>query len=278
MTEVAGNLNILRDLESTHLVLVSSVLVAAWLLASAVRWVLRPVAEAAPTRLRLRVLRLIPLLRLCIGVGALAVIVPILVEPSLQNMVAVVASVSLALAFVLKDYASSLVAGIVTIIEGPYQPGDWIDLDGTYGEVKLIGLRAVHIVTPQDNEVIIPHSRLWSAAISNATSGGHTVLCIADFYLHPDHDAQLAQQCLATIGEAAAGRKPETKVSVMVQEEPWGTHYKLKAYVNESRDQFTFASDLTIRGKAALRALNIRFAHAPYAEPTASKSAPQQAH
>ena len=278
MSEVAGSLRILRDLESTQIVLVAGVLGAAWLLASAVRFVLRLAAEAAPTRLRLPVLRLIPLLRLCVGIGALAVIVPILVEPSLQNMVAIVASVSLALAFVLKDYASSLVAGIVTIIEGPYQPGDWIDLDGTYGEVKLIGLRAVHIVTAYDNEVIVPHSRLWSAAVSNATSGGHTVLCVADFYLHPDHDAELAQQCLAEIGETTGGHKPDTNVSVVVQEKPWGTHYKLKAYVNESRDQFKFVTDLTIRGKAALRALNFRFAQAPFAEVAVSKSKPEQAH
>ena len=209
---------------------------------------------------------MIPSLRLCIGIGAITVIVPIIVEPSFQNMLAIVASVSLALAFVLKDYASCLVAGIVTIIECPYQPGDWIEVDGTYGEVKLIGLRAVHIVTSYDNEVMIPHSRLWSKSISNSTSGGHSVLCVADFYLHPDHDARMAQQCLSEIGTTSLGLKPDTQVSVIVQEKPWGTHYKLKAYVNESRDQFQFITDLTIRGKEALRALNIRFAQAPYAE------------
>jgi hypothetical protein len=53
---------------------------------------------------------------------------------------------------------------------------------------------------------------------------------------------------------------------VIVQEKPWGTHYKLKAHVKDSRDQFQFVTDLTIRGKEALRAMNIRFAQAPYAE------------
>ncbi len=278
MTEGTGKLEILRNLESTDVVRVASVLVLAWLLALTVRWVLRRVAEAAPVRLRLPSLRLIPLLRLCIGIGAFAAIVPIIVEPNFQNMVAIVASVSLALAYVLKDYASSLVAGMVTIIEGPYQPGDWIELDGTYGEVRLIGLRAVHIVTPYDNEVIIPHSRLWSASVSNATSGGHTVLCVADFYLHPDHDARTAHQCLAEIGATSAGLKPDTKVSVIVQEKPWGTHYKLKAYVNESRDQFQFVTDLTIRGKEALRAMKIRFAQAPYSETAVVKAVSASAH
>src|SRR6266478_5340119 len=133
MSEHAGSLGILRNLESSDLVLVAGAVVLAWLLASAIRWVLRRVAERAPLRLRLPILRMIPLLRLGVGIAALAVIVPILVEPTFQNVVAIVASVGLALAFVLKDYASSLAAGVVTILEGPYQPGDWIKLDGTYG-------------------------------------------------------------------------------------------------------------------------------------------------
>ena len=266
MTDGASRLEILRNLNSLDVLYVASALALTWLLATSVRWALRRVAEAVPLRLRLPILRVIPLLRLCIGIGALIVIVPIIVEPNFQNVVAIIASVSLALAFVLKDYASSLAAGLVTIIEGPYQPGDWVELDGVYGEVKLIGLRAVHIVTASDNEVIIPHSRLWSVGISNATSGGHTVLCEANFYLHPDHDARTVQQCLAEIGAISIGHKPETKVSVVVREKPWGTHYKLKAYVKDSRDQFQFATELTIRGKEALRALDVRFAQASYAE------------
>jgi hypothetical protein len=53
-------------------------------------------------------------------------------------------------------------------------------------------------------------------------------------------------------------------------EKPWGTHYRVKAYVRESREQFLFITDLTIRGKDILRHMNIRFAQAPYAETKAS--------
>src|SRR5882672_2846041 len=266
MSEDAGSLGILRNLESSDLVLVVSAVVLAWLLASAVRWVLGTVAERSPPRLRLPILRLVPLLRLGVAIAALVVIVPILVEPTFQNIVAIVASVSLALAFVLKDYASSLVAGVVTVLEGPYQPGDWIKLDGTYGEVKQIGVRAVHLVTAYDNEVIIPHSRLWSKSISNATSGSHSVLCVANFYLHPDHDGEAVRRRLVAVGETSGYLMPGTQVNVVAQEKPWGTHYKLKAYVKESREQFDFVTDLTLRGKEALRAMNLRFAQAPYAE------------
>lgn len=269
MSEGTGTWEFLRKLDSSDVALVIATIVLAWLLATAVRWILNKVAEKSPPRLRLSILRIVPIARLTVGIGAVAVIVPILVEPSFQNVVALLASVSLALAFALKDYASSLVAGLVTVLENTYQPGDWIEMDGIYGEVKFIGVRAVHLVTSSDNEVIIPHYQFWSKKISNASSGSRSVLCVANFYLHPDHDGAAVRQRLEEVGNTNPGRKPDSKVGVVAQEEPWGTHYKLKAYVKESREQFDFITNLTIRGKETLRAMNVRFAQAPYTEPAA---------
>lgn len=269
MSESIGHLEILRKLDSSDLSLIVAVLVLAWLLAAAIRWALRHAAENVwSRRLRLPILRVVPIARLMIGVGAVVIVVPIIIEPSFQNVVALVAGMGLTIAFVFKDYASSLVAGLVTVLENAYQPGDWIEMDGTYGEVKFIGVRAVHIVTADDNEVIIPHYRFWSKKISNATNGSRSLLCVTDFYLHPDHDGHAVLQSLEEIGKTSSWREPETKVSVVAQEKPWGTHYKLKAYVKESREQFKFITDLTIRGKETLRAMNLQFAHpAPYVEP-----------
>jgi len=194
------------------------------------------------------------------------IIVPIVVEPTFQDIVALMVSIGLALAFALKDYVSSLLAGLATVLENTYQPGDWIEVDGAYGEVKSIEARAVRIVTPDDTEVIIPHLRLWTSSIFNATSGKRSLLCVADFYLHPDHDALAASRRLKEIAEISTFRQPNSPVTVIVLEKPWATHYRLKAYVNESREQFLFLTDLTIRGKEAIRALGIRFAQVPYAE------------
>ena len=265
MKDEIGSLKFLRHLDWHDLLVIAAVVVFAWVLAAALRWLLNHAAERASPHLRLRILRLVPLLRLAVGVGAIAVVVPLLVEPSFQNVVALLATVSFALAFALKDYASSLAAGLVTVLENAYQPGDWIEIDGIYGEVKFIGARAVHVVTPEDNEVIIPHYQFWSKKISNATGGSRSLLCIANFYLHPDHDGAAVCRCLEAVGASNPQRKAESKVSVVAQEEPWGTHYKLKAYVKESREQLAFITELTLRGKEGLRAMDIPFASVPYA-------------
>ena len=259
----------LENVTWQHVFLALFVLATARVLSFILRGLLRRAAERASSHLRLSILRALPIARLLILAAALITLVPIFVEPTFRNAVAVFASVGLALAFALKDYGSSLVAGFVTVLENAYQPGDWIELGGIYGEVKSIDLRATHIVTADDTEVIVPNSRTWSGSIANATSGHRSLLCVAEFYLHPDHDAVGVRAQLAQIAEASSYRKPETPISVIVVEKPWGTKYRLKAYVKKSRDQFLFITDLTVRGKEALRVTGVRFAQTPYtvAEP-----------
>ena len=257
---------LLRKLSWQDALLVLGVLVLARLIALIIRWLTLHLVEKAPPRLRLAILRALPITRLLIGIGAVVVIVPMLVEPTFQNVITLVASVGVALAFALKDYGSSLVAGLATVLENTYQPGDWIEVDGSYGEVKSIGARATRIVTPDDTEVIIPHTRLWATNIFNASSGNRSLLCVTDFYLHPDHDAAAARTRLEEVAATSTYRKPDSPVTVIVLEKPWGTHYRLKAYVKESREQFLFMTDLTVRGKAAMRSLGIRFAQVPFAE------------
>jgi len=91
-------------------------------------------------------------------------------------------------------------------------------------------------------------------------------MCVADFYLAPDHDAARIRAALRIVAMTSAYLHYDRPVLVMLSETPWGTHYKLKAYPYDMRDQFAFISDLTVRGKAALRAAGGREAMAPVAE------------
>lgn len=266
MNETGRHLGFLRELTWSHILVVVAVLIGCWLLVWAVRAIVRRVAEGAPSHQRLLILRIAPIVRLLVWIAGIVIIVPLLVEPTFEDIVALIAAVSLALAFGLKDYVSSVIAGVMTIVENTYQPGDWIEIDGAYGEVTAIGTRAVHIVTADDTEVIIPHAKLWSAKVSNSSSGKRSLLCTANFYLNADHDGAAVNRALIETGETSRYRKPDTSVSVVAAETPWGTRYKIKAYVTESREQFDMITDLTIQGKARLRSMGVGFAQAPYAE------------
>ncbi len=266
MNENFSAWGILRKILWQDVLLVFAVFILARLISFIIRWFVLRYAEKASPHLRLSILRALPIVRLLVGIAAMAVIVQILIEPTFRNIVTLVASIGFSLAFTLKDYGSSIVAGLATVLENTYQPGDWIEVDGAYGEVKSIGSRATRIVTADDTEVVIPHTRLWSANIFNASGGSRSLLCVADFYLNPDHDAFIARKRLEEVAQTSSYRKADTPVVVIVLEKPWGTHYRVKAYARESREQFVFITDLTVRGKEALRSLGIRFAQATYAK------------
>ena len=268
MTTIPDGWGLLRNLLWHDVLLIASVFVLYRVAVFLLERFVSGLAERVPAHERLVVLRMLPLAKIMVGIVAAALIVPMLIEPTYRNLATVLASAGLALAFTLKDYGSSLAGGITTVLENTYQPGDWIQIDGDYGEVKSIGPRATRIVTADDTEIVIPHTRLWSASVHNATSGNRSLLCVADFYLHPDHDAAAARRRLEEIADASSYRMEGSEVTVIVLEKPWGTHYRLKSYVKESRKQFLFITDLTVRGKEALRSLGMRFAQATFAETT----------
>lgn len=260
----SGNISdIFRQITQANLIQVGLIILVAWLLIVLSQRLFPWLAERFPGRLRLIFLALPPVLRLLIILGAFLLIIPRIIEPTFENLVALLGALGLALGFAFKDYVSSLIAGVVTLFEMPYRPGDWIEVNGAYGEVKSINMRAVDIVTPDDTVVVIPHLKLWDQLIYNSNDGGQNLLCVTDFYLHPSHDAAQVKHTLQDVAMTSSYLQIQQPVEVIIKEEPWGTHYRLKAYPIDPRQQFHFITDLTVRGKAALAKLGVEFATVP---------------
>lgn len=266
MTDESSIAQIFRPPDWTMALEVGAVLLIAALLIAGSQRALPWLGNRLHGRRRLLVLALVPVLRLLIIVAAFIMIVPMVINPSVQNMVALLGTVGLAIGFALKDLASSLIAGVVAVGEMPYRNGDWIKIDGIYGEVRYVGMRTVQVVTPTDDVVSIPHSRLWNTPIYNSNDGSPRLQCVADFYLHPAHDAAEVKQILSDVALSSAFLHFGQPIAVIVHEKPWGTWYRLKAYPVDARQQFRFVTDLTVRGKATLLGLGVTFAMAPTAE------------
>lgn len=194
-----------------------------------------------------------PILRLGLMLLAILWIVPIIFNINLQNFLLIAGAAGVTPGFAFKGYVSSI-AGIVVLAERPYRAGDWVEIKGDYGEIRHMGLRAVQFVTPDDNLVTIPHGRIWSENITNVSDGEITLQCVANFYLAPDHDAFAVRAALRDVALTRAFLCYDKPVTVVLSEEPRGTHYKIRAYPFDLRDQFLFTSDLTVRGKEAIPA------------------------
>lgn len=248
---------VLKDITQVNIVSIILIVVVAWILLRFVQWFFPWLVKQLPSRFRLILLPVVPILQLAIIGSAFVIIVPLIIEPTPEKLLVVLGGAAIALGFAFQEYASSLIAGIVTIYERPYRVGDWIKIGDAYGEVTSVRFRAVEMKTPDDCVVLIPHKKLWDSTIYNDNKGKREHLCVADFYLHPDHDAEQVRQKLHEVALTSPFLQINRPISVIVQEKPWGTHYRLKAYPIDGREQFSFISDLTIRGKAALSGLNV---------------------
>ncbi len=246
-----------NEFDSQALITLGVILVSTVLLIIVSQRGLSWLANRLHGQVRFRVFALVPLTRLLILITALAVAVPIVIEPSLRNMVTLLGAIGLAIGFALKDYVSSLIAGVVSAVELPYRPGDWVNIEGTYGEVKHVGMRTVEILTPDDDLVAVPHLKLWDSAIYNANNGGTSLQCVASFYLHPEHEAGWGRKALRDVALTSAYLKFDKPIIVVAEEKPWGTHYRIRAYPVDPRQQFLFITDLTVRGKQVLSAAGV---------------------
>jgi small conductance mechanosensitive channel len=260
---------ILRDWGEIRLFEALAVLAAGLALAIAVKWLIPRISQRLPDRYRFWVLPWEPILRLAVLLFVFIYIVPLFIHPTPQNLLAISGTLAVALGFAFKDYVSSLIAGVVALYERPYRNGDWVRIEDTYGEVRSLDLRTVQIVTPDDTVVAVPHSKMWTTAIYNDNSGQRELMCVADFYLHPDHDGHLVHQQLKDVALSSPYLQLRKPVVVIAMEKPWGTHYRVKAYPIDGRDQFVFITDLTLRGKTMLRRLGVKPAVATAAVPSA---------
>lgn len=239
------------------------IIAAGWILIAVAKRLLPRLANKLSGRQRQQVLGSVQVLRLLVIFMVVFFSVPLLiVDPAIKNIFVLLGALGLAVGFALKDYSSSLVAGMVATYELPYRMGDWVEIDGAYGEVTAIGLRAIEIVTPDDTKIAIPHSKIWDSLIANSNNGTQFLQCIADFYLDPRHDPPAVRSALHDVALTSPYVQLKRPILVIAQERPWGTHYRLKAYPVDPRDQFQFITDLSGRGKSTLGALGILFAAA----------------
>ena len=200
---------------------------------------------------RLRVKQFLPFLRMFVLTTATIILMNLFLNLSPENILAVTGTTAVALGFAFKDYASSIIAGIVGLFESPYGVGDRIKIGEHYGEVISYGLRSLRIKTPDDNIITIPHNKIWTEAISNANTGALEAQVITEFYFAHDIDTNLVRKILYRVAQTSKYTALKLPILVVMEEKPWGSSFKLKSYPLDARDEFAYKTDLTARAKLA---------------------------
>lgn len=83
---------------------------------------------------------------------------------------ALVGGASFIIAFAMQDTLGNLAAGLMIMINRPFDEGDYVTVAGTGGTVKSVSIVSTTVVTPDNQVIVIPNSKVWGDVITNTTA------------------------------------------------------------------------------------------------------------
>jgi small-conductance mechanosensitive channel len=188
--------------------------------------------------------------------GAMAVLLAVLTKDT-AAWVAVAGAAAVSVGFALKDLVSSLVAGLVILVDRPFQVGDRVTFGDWYGEISHIGLRSVRLVTLDDTQVTIPNNIFLTDVVASGNAGAVDMMIQMDFHIGLDQDVARAKTIVREALTSSRFVNLSRPWAVIVSEVFGGScpalRLRAKAYVLDVRYEKAFETDVTERVAEAFR-------------------------
>lgn len=201
------------------------------------------------TNYRITIKGLIPVVRILGWIIVIFIIITGVIRPEIEAVLALTASVGVAVGFASQDVLKNIFGGIVILLDTPFKVGDKIEIDSFYGEVVEIGLRSTRIVTPDDSLVSIPNGELMNRSVSNSNAGELNCQVVAEIYLPLDIDTAQVRKIATEAAQTSKYIFLNKPIAVLffneVKERRSYLKMRLKAYVMDIRYEFAFKSELT---------------------------------
>ena len=169
-----------------------------------------------------------------------------------------------AIGFAAKDTLSNLIAGILLIIDRPFEVGDRIEVwtapagSATWGDVIDIGLRATKIKTTDNIVIIIPNNEIMLRDIINYTIISEDIRLRINIGIAYDADLKKAKRAILRVAQATEGvaEDPPPKVVVRNFGES-SVDLQLRVWIHDARRRMDTISDITDKIKETFDAQGI---------------------
>ena len=105
-------------------------------------------------------------------------------------------TLAVAIGFAMRDLVASVIAGVIIMLDRPFQVGDRVEYAGAYGDIVAIGLRSVRMHTLDENIVTIPNNKILTDITSSVNYGVLDMQVNIDLFLGVEEDFVLAERLL----------------------------------------------------------------------------------
>jgi small conductance mechanosensitive channel len=126
-----------------------------------------------------------------------------------------VSIIGLAVGFAAQETLANFIAGIVIFLDKPFKVGDWIQIDGTFGQVKRVSFRSTRILDLDGEVIVLPNTHMLSTKVANHTTHplNRVSIPVGISYRASIDDARKALLAL-TEGDARLAKEPPPEVIV----------------------------------------------------------------
>ncbi|MGD1967607.1 MAG: mechanosensitive ion channel family protein [Desulfobacterales bacterium] len=157
-----------------------------------------------------------------------------------------------AVGFAAKDTLSNLIAGILLIIDRPFEVGDRIEVwrapagSATWGDVIDIGLRATKIKTTDNIVIIIPNNEIMLRDIINYTHISEKIRVRINIGIAYDADLQKAKDLILKVAEATEWVTDDPPPKVVVRNfGESSVDLQLRVWIKDARQRMNTISHIT---------------------------------
>ncbi|MDY7032054.1 MAG: mechanosensitive ion channel family protein [Thermodesulfobacteriota bacterium] len=170
----------------------------------------------------------------------------------------------IAIGFAAKDTLSNLIAGILLIIDRPFEVGDRIEVwtapanSATWGDVVDIGIRATKIRTTDNIIIVIPNNEIMKRDIINYTTLTDEIRVRIPIGIAYDADVNKAKEIIKEVSLELdwVMRDPEPKVVVKSFGES-AVNLEARVWISEPRKRMDTISHITDRVKESFQKAGI---------------------
>jgi len=163
----------------------------------------------------------------------------------------------IAIGFAAKDTLSNLIAGVLLIIDRPFEVGDRIEVwsapagSASWGDVIDIGLRATKIKTTDNIVIIIPNNEIMKRDIVNYTILSTKIRVRINVGIAYDGDIEKAKDLIINVAKSVdwISKTPAPKVVVRNFGES-SVDLQLRVWIDDARKRMDTISHVTDKIKA----------------------------
>jgi small-conductance mechanosensitive channel len=171
-----------------------------------------------------------------------------------SQLAIVIGALGIGIGLGLQNVVNNFVSGLILMFERPIQPGDVVEVSGTSGKVREIGMRATTLSTFEGADVVVPNGVLLNEKLINWTLSDMDRRVDVNVGVAYGSEPRRVMDLLMQVSKSTPGiaATPEPAI-VFTGFGPSSLDFSIRAWTNTFGEWVSIRSELAIRVHDALR-------------------------